>query len=145
MATRQEIQVAFDLIKMVNIINDFLDCSVPMARGQVKTLDDVTKEERDMTIDEIKAQLKRTCQNITGYQNKLNSFLAVPEKKQLAIDGLNAISVDLTEAKNQLQDMIVEKNYVDTQVDIVTDQAGLTAIGDHIEANVPKLPLIRRG
>ena len=144
MATRQNIQVALDLIKFVNIVNDLLDVSVPVARGQVQIWDEGLQANRDMTVDEIKAILKRTCANITGYQNKLTNFLAVPEKKQLAIDGLSAIGVNLTEAKNQLTDMIVEKNYVNTQVDIATDQPGLTAIGDHIEANVPTLPLIRR-
>lgn len=137
-------QVAFDLIKMVNIINDLLDVSVPIARGQVKIIDPETKEERDMTIDEIKAVLKRTCQNITGYQNKMVKFLADEGKKQLAKSGLLALEVNLTETRSQLTDMIIEKNYVNTQIDTVTDQTGLNAIADHIETNVPKLPLIRR-
>lgn len=143
-ATRQEIQVAFDIIKFVNIINDLLDVSVPMARGQVKIWDKGLEAERDMTLDEIKTHLKRTCLNIYGYRDKLNAFLAVPEKKQLAINGLSAIEVNLPEVKGQYQDMINEVDYIYAEVDNVTDQSGLNAIADHIDANVPKLSLLRR-
>ena len=143
-ATRQDIQVAFDVIKMVNIINDLLDCSVPIARGQVKIWDEVLEVERDMTVEEIKGRIKRTCLNIYGYRNKIDTFLAIPEQKQLAIAGLAAIEVNLPEVKNQYQNMIDETDYVYAQVDLVTNQAELNAIGDHIEANVPKLSLVRR-
>jgi len=131
MATRQEIQIAQDLIRFINIINDFFDCSVDFIRANTD-------------VGLIKDTLKRTCQNIYGYRDRLLNFLANPTNKQMAINGLTSWGVDLDKAKQELLNMLAVADYINTNVDNVTDINGLNILASYIEANVPKLPLVRK-
>lgn len=143
MATRQEIQIAYDLIRFINVVNDLLDSSVPLAKGLIKTrMDEAT--ERDMTVNEIKDALRRVCQNVYGYKTVILNFLNVPGNKQLAINGLIAWGVNLDNTKKELVDMLTVVDYVNTEVEKVTTSDELKTLGDYIDANVPKLPLVRK-
>jgi len=134
MATRQEIQIAWDLVKFINIINDFLDISVPLIKGQ-------TEEKR---VDVIKTRVKRVCANIYGYRNKINTFLANPENKRMAINGLNAWGINFQEITDEYHYLLHETDYINKEIDTATNQQELNIFADHIDATVPKLPLVRR-
>jgi len=144
MATRQEIQVAWDLIKFINIINDLLDTSVPLVRGQIKITDNLTKEGRDMTVDEIKNALKQVCQNIYRYKKVILNFLDISKNNQLAINGLAAWGINLDNTKKELLDMLMVTDYLNTEVEKAVTLDKFKKLADYIDINVPKLPLIRK-
>lgn len=142
-ATRQEIQIALDLVRFTNVANDLLDVSVGKARGQqLVYLEDGSK--RSMTIDEIKASLIRTSQNTKGYTTTITQFLSIPENRTKAITGLQALGVSLTEIENDTQLLNNASNELNTRAANSKTVQDLNAVADYIEQTVPALPLVRR-
>jgi len=143
-ATRQEIQVALDLVRFVNIVNDLLDNSVPVAKGEVKTFDRESDEERDMTVEEMQSAMKRVCENIYGYKRIIVAFLAISENRELAKSGLAALGIDDVKLRAEFGSMIAVTNHIYNNIDLLNDEVKLKDLGSYIESNVQKLPLVRK-
>ena len=150
MATRQEIQIALDLIKHVNVPNDlFLSTAVSVAKGEIPVTNSISvggsSTNRAMTITEKKEQLNRTAQNVVNYQSKITAFLSTSEKKVMAENGLNALGVNLVDLENDIQSMGDVAIEVKNKANKATTETELFAIADYIEQNVAALPLVRKG
>ena len=143
-ATRQEIQVALDLVRFVNIVNDLLDNSVPVAKGEVKTFDRESDEERDMTVEEMQSAMKRVCENIYGYKRIIVAFLAISENQELAKSGLAALGIDDVKLRAEFGSMIAVTNHIYNNIDLLNGEVKLKDLGSYIESNVQKLPLVRK-
>lgn len=149
MATRYEIQIAQDLIRFVNIMNDLVDVASYQAREiDAETGDKLQKREedgsfRDATLDELKEMVKRKLLNALGYYNTLKGFL---DKIDLAlvVSGLSGLDVNAQEVKDNLMDMKSVADYVRTNLPSISTKAELADLGVYIDDNVPKLILIRR-
>ena len=150
MATRQEIQIAQDLIRFVNIMNDLIDVASYMLQevdaqtGEpLQVTDKETQLPRDLTFDELKDNSVRACQNIGGYFTQNKSFL---DKVDLAMvsRGLTALGVDVNTLKNEMLAINGAKNYVKSALLSATTKADLIIIGQYIDVNIPKLTLVRR-
>jgi len=146
--TRQEIQVAQDFIRFVNIANDLVYVATSVAKGEIKV--DVFDEnnqiidKRDMTIDEIKNKIKRIGLNIKGYRNLIDNFLSIPSNTTMALNGLNALSVDIQDMKNDI--LLIDNtitNIISTLSSIETMEQ-LNQIATDIENAITPLPLIRK-
>ena len=148
MATRYEIQIAQDLIRFVNIMNDLID----VASYEAKEIDAQTGNKlqipedstfRDATLDELKEMVKRRLLNALGYYNMLKAFLDKIDMS-LVLSGLSALSVNTQELKNNLMDMKSVGEYVRANLSNVTTKSELANLGTYIDNNVPKLILVRR-
>jgi len=145
-ATRQEIQVALDLIRFTNIANDLFDVTTSIARGQIKKQEGVFPNltERDMTTQEIKDSLVRMSENILGYRDKITAFLATSKNRTLAINGLAELGVDVTSLESDIQSMENAAKQLKSRAKNAITQTDLNKVGDYIEQTIPKLSLVRR-
>jgi len=148
MADRYVIQIAQDLIRFTNIINDLMD----VASYQAREIDERTGEKlqipegdsfRDATLDELKQIVQRTTQNVLGYYQMLKKFLDYIDIN-LVISGLSALGVNAQQLKDELLNMKSVRDHVVNNLSAVTTKAELAQLGTYIENNIPKLILIRR-
>lgn len=157
MATRQEIQIAQDLVKFVNIINDLLDCMSwqlqgidPADGGVFKVFPPDARETGDVadmvepTVDELKALITRTLSNIEGYRANIQDYLDRASQQKI-VRGLNALGIDDAVAfQADLVSMKGACDFLQANIGAVTTKAQLAQLGQHIDNNVPKLELVRR-
>ena len=170
MITRQQEQIKRDFIKAVNNMNDLLDCAARMARRQdpqrqgkvfkvPKTMEDLLAEgysveqiragiskevlEKEPSIDELKDILARAGQNVLGYRNEIDVFIEVYGATETE-EALTACGFDCAGIMAEVSDMASEADRLKREVGKVEEEAGFAAIADHIDSNIPKLPLVRR-
>ena len=130
-ATRQEIQVALDLIKYVNVMNDLSDSIVPILRG-------------NKTVTEKKEFIVLMGTNIKNYRTRVDKFLSKPENRISASNGLIAWGVDKEELK---ADVLLIDTTIDTIKSNIANtktQEDMNTLADTIETTIPKLPLVRK-
>lgn len=149
MATRQEMQMAWDLIRFTNVANDLFDDVVLVARGQKQKGKKITKvgglsEFENMTIDDIKVQVVRTMQNIRGYTSLNLRFLGNFDKKTSAVRGLAVWGVNIKDIIRDNRDMDSKAIQVSNNVARAVSQAELNVVADFIEVNIPNLRLVRK-
>ncbi len=145
-STRQEIQVALDFIRFVNVTNDLIYVGISAAKNEMKLpIFDVSNNyigDRDMTIVEIKDKLKRTKLNIEGYKDLIDNFLATPENLTSATKGLTALGVDIQDMKDDI--LLIYNSIADINLLSITTLGQLNQIGIDLETAIPRLPLIRK-
>lgn len=151
MATRQDKQITDDLIRYVNIMNDIIDVSALHLRAKneetgekLQVTDDIEGAvPRDMTTEELVAQVKREAQNALGYSNSINTFIVnfgvVNVEKALTATGYV-----FTDIQTDVEAMKQEALYLSVNVGSLKDKAGFETLASHIDANIPKLTLVRR-
>jgi len=151
MATRQEIQAAWDLVRKVNLINDWLETVSPIAKGKIKA--NVFGEgkyalkvigKRDMTFEEKKASIDKLLTSVQRLRNQLNSFLSVPEKVATVRNGLNAWGVDFEQLKGEKEELYNQSVHLKNGAAKATKDQELNNIGKWIDVNIPKLHLLRK-
>ncbi len=140
MATRQDYQIAVDVCRFANIVNDMLDCCSYIARNIDPNTGDVT----NLTVEQIKESIADHVSPITDiYYPKLIAYidgLTLTRIQEALVNwGINA-----TELRADIVVMRNEAIWVDTNISGVTTFAQLITGANHIDANVPKLPLFRR-
>lgn len=149
MATRQEIQIAQDIIKFINTMNDLLDCASWMLRekdpqtGGKLQFQVEENPPRDFTLEEIKENVKRIGQNVLGYWNMINGF----KDKYGGINLKNAmlsLGVDVVDIQNDLASFDIEAKYLWQNIQNAQTKVELIPFADRIDTNVPKLTLVRR-
>lgn len=148
MATRQEIQIAQDLIRFVNIVNDLMDVTAYMMQEiDAQTGGPLQIEEegifRSLTFKELKDRVVRACQNVQGYKIMIMDFLDSADQAMI-VSGLGVLGVDLLTFKNELLAMNTVRDYVAGQLSLMDAKVDLVILGQYIDANVPKLTLVRR-
>lgn len=150
MATRNDIQIAQDLIRFINIMNDLLDCASyilrekdPQTGKKYQIIDKVTGLERDATLDELKNTVKRTGQNVLGYWNQIDAFITKFGAAN-ARDALLSLGVDVTAIQADLVNLDTEAKHLWQNIKNAQTKAELLPFADRIDANVPKLVLVRR-
>lgn len=152
MATRNDVQIAQDLIRFVNIMNDLLDRASYILREinpetgekhQVRIPETDPPEFRDATLDELKQTAKRTGQNVLGYRNMLQSFITRYGGKDIR-KILLSINVSYDDI---LADITVMENVarnLNNNAESCNTKAELISMAEQIDQNVPKLILVRR-
>lgn len=151
MATRQDFQIAQDVIRFVNIVNDLIDIASFMMRELDPDGAPLIKPEiinppepaRPYTFDEIKTLLIRTRQNILGYWSQIDIFITTYGASGVAT-ALNCVGVNAVVVKQELDNMRDVINYVSTNMAGLTTKEQLIPLADYIDANTEKLPLVRR-
>ena len=144
MATRQDFQIAQDVIRFVNIANDLIDVTSFMMRELDPDGAPLVDANGDpYTFQMIKDNLIRTRQNILGYWNVIDTFITIYGVSNVA-NALNIIGVDASVVKQDLEDIKSVINYVSTNMAGLTEKSELIPLADYIDANIDKLPLVRR-
>lgn len=149
MATRQEIQVAQDLIRFTNIMNDLTDVMSYMSKeidsetGMKLHRQNEYGEPIDMTLDELKSDIMRATQNIMGYYTLISNFFTKIDPL-LVSNGLAALSVSDVDIKADLENIQSIAQYVVTNLASILSKEDLANLGDYIDQAVSKLPLVRR-
>jgi hypothetical protein len=146
MATRQQLQIAQDLVRFINIVNDFMDIAGWYLRDinpntGAARIDDVTGQ--PYTLQEIKQDLNNIRTSVLNYWGNISSFIT-QYGQQNVVDALNILGISATQVKAELDSMKGVIESVTTSVQAATDKSELPAIADYLDANVPKLPLVRR-
>ena len=145
MATRQEIQIAQDLIKSANICQDLLNMAAKLAKGEIlKTVGfGDTAEQVPMTAEEIQAELTRQMNNISNYIDQASRYLSISANRTKAVNGLQALGVDLNALQTDYQNFVAKISEVKTATSTATTQTKLNAIGSDIDKDIPSLNLLR--
>jgi hypothetical protein len=144
MATRQDFQIAQDLVRFVNIVNDLIDVTSFMMRE----LDHdgaplVDKYGDPYTFQMIKDGMMRARQNILNYWSMIDVFMTTYGATNVA-NALNCVGVSATNVKQELDNIKDVINYVSTNMVGLTTKTELLPLADYIDTNVSKLPLVRR-
>lgn len=149
MATRQDIQVAQDLVRFVNVMNDLFDCASYLLQDidpQTGVKYQTRNEDgslRDTTVEELKNQVRRTGQSISGYQNMIASFIQGYGKTKV-INALQSIGIDFDSIQTDLSCFKAEAGNLRQNLQNAQTKVDLVSLANHIDAKVPKLTLVRR-
>lgn len=134
MATRQEIQIAQDLIKFLNIMNDLFDtCSEKIKDGSI-----------GKTFEEKKNTINRVIFNIENYADKITNFINNTSYTNMISNGLSALSVDKTVLISDLTTMVVTLNNIKTNILNASIDTDIFSIATLIDFKIEKLPLVRK-
>jgi len=150
MATRNEIQIAQDIIKFTNVMNDLLDClswqlqEIDPNTGGTLKIKPEGEAERNYTTAELKDVAVRTVANALGYRNQMVNFLVKTGMLALATTGLTALGVDRAVVVQEVSGMKSVCDYLTANIPGAADKAALAQVGAYISTNVPKLKLVRR-
>lgn len=149
MSTRQQIQIAQDLVQFVNIMNDLLDCASYILRETDPQTGGPYRFEyekdlyRDYTLEELKNQVKRTGQNVLGYWNMINDFIDGYGGANVR-DALLSLGINVAEIQDDLANLDTEAKHLWQNIKDAQTKAELIPFADRIDANIPKLTLVRR-
>ena len=151
MANRIEIQIALDVIKFSNIINDFLDClswqlqGIDPNTGGPFLLSDETGKTHEPTIEEMKGIIQRTLANAEGYWNIIsNGFKNIGSSTALK-NGLSALGVNANSLESEVADMKSVMDQIKIDHKQILNKKEFKVLGQTVDVNVPKLKLLRRG
>ena len=146
MATRHDYQVAWDILKNINIINDLVDCAAYIMRDiDPRTGEPYRNREtgEEFSLFEIKQELGRIRTNVTGYYNLINNYIDVAGVPRIAT-ALAIVGVDAVQAKADMENLKTVVETAISQVQSASTKLELIPIGEYIDANTDKLDLIRR-
>jgi hypothetical protein len=144
MATRQDFQIAQDIIRFVNIANDLIDVtSFMMLELDPNGAPLVDANGNPWTFQMIKDSMIQARQNILGYWGLIDTFITKYGAVNVAT-ALNCVGVNATTVKQELDNLKAVINYVSTNMAGLTQKSELIPLADYIDANTDKLPLVRR-
>ena len=149
MATRNDIQIAQDLVRFIKIMNDLLDYASYILReinpqtGERYQIQNEDLSWRDATLDELKNEVKQTGQNILGYWNMIDSFVTKFGAANVR-DALLSLGIDAVAIQADLANFDTEAKHLWQNIKNAQTKAELIPFADRIDANVPKLVLVRR-
>lgn len=154
---RFDYQSALDVLKMVNNVNDLIDCASYSARGiDPQTGNPIQVQDRDQdgnpvglprapTFDEIKTKFVQPA--ILGaerYIDLIEEFTKTGLYNADVGSILTALTVDPAGLRSEVVAMRTVIKNIKANAASIVDQAGLDQMANYIDANVPKIPLIRR-
>jgi len=144
MATRNDFQLALDVVKSVNIMNDLLDCLSYRLQGTDPNTGGVYKIKtaaglRDPVVEDLVDTLSETKRFIDIYASRLAKIDNIALKDALTTFGIDDVIF--------LQDIANMKLVITQVVDLVKTVKTISEfepIAMHIDNNIPKLRLLRR-
>lgn len=152
--TRQEKQIVDDMSRFMNIMNDLFDVgSYILQEIDPQTGEHLQKQEqteigttfRDYTLDELKQQGRRMARNILGYVKTIENFLTGTGMMNKTIQACTAMGIDFGAEKAEFNNMKTAATWVINNIDSINSKTDLKdSVANYIDANVPKLILIRR-
>ena len=146
MATRNDYQIALDVIKTINIINDLVDYASYILRDiDPRTGGAYVNAEtgEPYSVTEIKQQLAIVRTNLLAYNNLINSYIAKVGVARL-VTALNILNIDAVEAKADMDNLKAVIEHVIPDIQAAVTKQDLIVSADYIDANAAKLELIRR-
>ena len=151
MANRIEIQIALDVIKFSNIINDLLDClswqlqGIDPNTGGPFLLSDEMGKTHEPTVEEMKEIIQRTLANAEGYWNIISNGFKNIGSSTLLKNGLSALGVNANSLKSEVTDMKNVMDQIKADHTQMLNKEELRVLGQTVDSNIPKLKLLRRG
>lgn len=146
MATRNDYQIALDVIKTINIINDLVDYASYILRD----IDPSTggaylnrNTEEPYSVLEIKQQLAVVRTNLTAYNDLINNYIAKVGASRV-VTALNTLNIDALETKADMDNLKAVIEHVIPDIQAAVTKQDLIVSADYIDANTAKLELIRR-
>lgn len=146
MATRHDYQVAWDILKSINIINDLVDCAAYIMRDiDPRSGEPYRNREtgEEFSLAEIKQELGQIRTNITNYYDLINNYIAVAGVPRI-VTALAVIGIDAVQAKADMENLRTVIETAIPQVQSAGTKLELVTIGEYIDANTDKLDLVRR-
>ena len=145
MATRQEIQIALDLIKRVNCANDLLDTTVPLLNGEklVREGEFGSPTIREMTLEEKRIAGKKAVSNAKIYTSNVKLFLGNAGNRTKATSGLGVLGVSLSSIETDNNALDISANAVGSDLDAAKTQEDIDTVKAYITTNVEPLGLVR--
>ena len=142
MATRQQIQIAQDVVRFVNIANDLVDCMSFILKGLdpqtgEPLIDDATG--KPFTVEQIQTRVRKSRAAVLGYWQRIKDFYDA-YGNQAFVAALSTQGVDATELMSDIDRIKSAANHVAENIGAVD----FKNLAGHIDTNVPKLPLVRR-
>ena len=148
---RQDYQIATEVIKLTNSINDLIDVTSYTCRrvdardGSVlQVIDALGGPKRDPSFEEVQALALRSLNSARNQFIALRDFFLTANYTPAARTVLTNMGITPSELQTEVQSWNAVINQATTAVTNATDDAGLLNIADQIDAVVPKLPLVRR-
>ena len=148
MATRNDIQIAQDLIRFMNIMNDLLDCTSYILKGiDPQTGGPYMIQEngnlREPTFDELRDDGKRAAQNVLGYWQMISEFINGYGAQNVQ-KALTSLGINLGSYQSDLALLQAEAQYLNNSISGAQSKADLIVFADRLDLNVPKIVLVRR-
>jgi len=149
MATRQEIQIALDMVKAVNVPNDLLlSAAIPIAAGEMPVNEGTienSKATRGMTLAEQKGHLATLATQVRGYRDRCTSFLAVTANRTMATNGLAVLGMTVKDLEDDIATLKTATDKMAQAAKVATDTKAMEAVGVTLAKDTPALPLVRKG
>ena len=149
--SRKSIQLANDLVKFVNVINDLCDVAawylqdIDPADGstpvQYREGDPVVV--RESTVADLKSEAQKCYQGILTYHTLINRYRDAVAQSVI-VDALSDIGIVAAELLADLNSMKTHIQYVKDNISAATTKPELAVLGAYLDTNVPKLELLRR-
>ena len=150
MATRNEVQIALDLVRFINCANDLMDSAAAMLQELdpqegVKILKvEAPGSVRDWTFGELREQAQKMLQNVLNYESRVNTFVGSygSVKANTALTG--AFGMDLATVSAELSAIGTKAKSIISRLGATTTKEELDVLGKEIDKDIPKLELVRR-
>ena len=148
-ATRRQEIIGRELVRIVNSMNDQIDCASYACRGiahhtggTLMMPDGGGSVPADFAYK--KALALSHCNNIINYVNVVDSFIALVgvSKTRACVEAYLGTSWD--DVKDDYDAILAEAQWVISNAGVATTDAHLITAANHIDAAIPKLELVRR-
>lgn len=143
--TRNQAQIVTEVVRYANIMNDLIDVISFELRRQNPDDGKLFSDEEGIpyTVEQVKGFIKNNIQTANVYYWALDEFIT---KVGLNVvrDALLTWDIQATALKDDVELMKVEARYIWDNIDACNDWPDMIPLADRLDANIPKLTLIRR-
>ena len=145
MANRRQKQAVDDIVKCVNSANDVIDVAAFILHEIDPTNGTQLYKEgtTEYTVPELIGLAKIRLQQAITFETLLKNFVQTFGLANVSAL-VSALGYDATELRDDILDIGDEARYVLGVIDAATTKAELSALGDHINTEIPMLVLVRR-
>jgi hypothetical protein len=148
MATRNHVQISQDLVRFINITNDLIDGASYFLQEIDPTTgtDYVIVEQsgaREPTFGELKTQAQNALQAVLNYEARIKNFIQNYGVANM-VTAVQCLSLDAADLQNDLNAIADESRYILSGLGTAADKSDLITLGQHIDATIPKLDLVRK-
>lgn len=144
MATREQYQIAQDIVRYANAIQDVLNFNAyALKRIHPETGGVFLKDGSPWPIEDLKDFVSDNIQSLIAYKTAIEDFVT-KVGRQTVVNALTAYGIDIDPILAELISMWNAGRYVFENIPSATTDAQLGALGDYLLANVPILKLLRR-
>ena len=149
MATRNDIQVALDIVRFVNLAHDLVD-TASYSMKEVDTLTGLdllyteqSGAKREFTFGELIDRVRGELQAALAYEAMINDFISNYSQQGLTT-ALDIWGMSIAALQSDLTAIGDEARYILTQLNSAKQKQDLIPLSAHIDQAVPKLALVRK-